>query len=59
MAYCQEMSGVQWKRVDVGVYIKAPHHALTGIMEHADPRLVTQGWVGDKPCLMSWTLGHM
>jgi hypothetical protein len=31
----------------------ASHHALTVITENADSSLVTQGWVGDKPCLVT------
>jgi hypothetical protein len=34
-----------------------PHHALTIIMVNADPSLVTQGWVGDKPCLVTVDTG--
>jgi hypothetical protein len=26
---------------------------LTVITEKADPSLVTQGWIGDKPCLVT------
>jgi hypothetical protein len=37
--------------------LRSPHHALTGITEKADPSLVTQGWVGDKPCLVTVDTG--
>jgi hypothetical protein len=57
MANHREMSRGRWKRVDAGVYIKTPHHALTVITEKGDPSLVTQGWVGDKPCLMTMDTG--
>jgi hypothetical protein len=30
---------------------------LTVIMENTDPSLVTQGWVGDKPCLVTVDAG--
>jgi hypothetical protein len=54
MANCQEMSGGQRKRAEISIYIKAPpHHMLTGIMEQAGPSLVTQGWISDKPCLVT------
>jgi hypothetical protein len=33
--------------------LRPPHHALTIITENVDPSLVTQGWVGDKPCLVT------
>jgi hypothetical protein len=40
-----------WRRgADAGMCSKAPCYALTTIItEKADPSLVTQGWVGDKP----------
>jgi hypothetical protein len=44
--------------VDTGVYIKSlPHHALTVITERTNPSLVTQGWVGNKPCLVTVDTG--
>jgi hypothetical protein len=33
------------------------HYALTGITSKADTGLVTQGWVGDKPCLVTVDTG--
>jgi hypothetical protein len=30
---------------------------LTVIKENANPSLVTQGWVGDKPCLVTVDTG--
>jgi hypothetical protein len=33
------------------------HYALTGIMTKADTGLVTQGWFGDKPCLVTLDTG--
>jgi hypothetical protein len=34
-------------------YVVRPYHyALTGITTEADTGLVTQGWVGDKPCMV-------
>lgn len=48
MANHQETSGCRKKRVDAGVYIKA-----SVITERTDLSLVTQGWVCDKPCLMT------
>jgi hypothetical protein len=33
--------------------LKSIHHTLTVITENEDPSLVTQGWVGDKPCLVT------
>jgi hypothetical protein len=53
----REISEGQQRREDAGVYIKAPHQALTVITENADPSLVTQGWVGDKPCLVTVDTG--
>jgi hypothetical protein len=29
------------------------HHMLAVITENTNPSLVTQGWVGDKPCLVT------
>jgi hypothetical protein len=29
------------------------HHTLAVITENTNPSLVTQGWVGDKPCLVT------
>jgi hypothetical protein len=53
MTNSRNMSRCQWKRGNAGVYIKDPHHALTVIMERADPSMVKQGWVGDRPCLVT------
>jgi hypothetical protein len=36
-----------------GSTLKPPHHALMVITENADPSLVAQGWVCDKPCLVT------
>jgi hypothetical protein len=33
--------------------LKPIRHAFTVITENADPSLVTQGWVGNKPCLVT------
>jgi hypothetical protein len=52
------MSEGQWRRVDAGLCIKAPHHALTVITESVDPILVTQGWISDKPCLVTVDTGE-
>jgi hypothetical protein len=30
---------------------------MTAITENSDPSLVTQGWVGDKPCLVTVDTG--
>jgi hypothetical protein len=57
MANCQEKIGCQWKRGDASEHIKAPNQALTAIMEGASPSLLIQGWVGDKPCLMTVDIG--
>jgi hypothetical protein len=57
VASCRETSEGRRKRVNAGVYIKAPHHALTVITENADPSLVTQGSVGDSPCLVTVDTG--
>jgi hypothetical protein len=49
-----ETSGGWRRKMDANVYIKAlPHHVLTVITENADPSLVTQGCVSDKPCLVT------
>jgi hypothetical protein len=34
-----------------------PHHELTVYKEYIDPRLFTQGWVGDKPCVVAVDTG--
>jgi hypothetical protein len=47
----RETSGCQWKREKTSVHIKAPR---TVIMEKTDPSLVIQGWVGDKPWLVTF-----
>jgi hypothetical protein len=57
MAKHWEMSGCRCKRANASIHIKASHHVLTVIMARADPRLVTQGWVGDKPCFMTVGMG--
>jgi hypothetical protein len=36
--------------------LKPSHHALTIIMENANP-MVAQGWVGEKPCLVTVDTG--
>jgi hypothetical protein len=33
--------------------LRTPHHAFTIITENTNPSLVTQGWVGAKPCLVT------
>jgi hypothetical protein len=33
--------------------LRPTHYALTAITENADPSLVAQGWVGEKPCLLT------
>jgi hypothetical protein len=62
------MKGIQGKEwPDVGTRARAsgegstpanstlspPRHALTVVTENADPSLVTQGLVSDKPCLVT------
>jgi hypothetical protein len=37
--------------------VKPSHYALTGITTKADTALVTQVWVGDKPCLVTVDTG--
>jgi hypothetical protein len=37
--------------------VKPSHYALIGITTEADTGLVTQGWVGDKPCLVTVDTG--
>jgi hypothetical protein len=37
--------------------LRTPHHALTVIKEYTDPTLLTQGWVGDKPYLVTVDTG--
>jgi hypothetical protein len=37
--------------------LSAQRHALTVISENIDPSLVTQGWIGDKPCLVTVDTG--
>jgi hypothetical protein len=46
------MSEGPQKRGNASVYIKT-HHALTVIMENANPSLVTEGWVCVKPRLVT------
>jgi hypothetical protein len=36
---------------------RSMHLVLTVIMENADPSLVTQGWIGDNPCLVTVDTG--
>jgi hypothetical protein len=43
---------------DASTCSKAPRDALTVFTEKADPSLVTQGWVGDKPCLVTLDTGE-
>jgi hypothetical protein len=58
MADYWETSGGRQKRADTGEYIKAPHHhALTVITGRAGPSLVTEGWVDDRPCLVTVDTG--
>jgi hypothetical protein len=49
----RETSKGQRRRANASVCIKAPHHTLIVITENTDLSLVTQGWVGDKPCLVT------
>jgi hypothetical protein len=44
--------GYRRKRADASIYFKAssPRAVIT---RRADPGLVTQGWVGDKACLVT------
>jgi hypothetical protein len=37
--------------------LKSPHYALIDITEKTDTSLVTQGWVGDKPCRVTVDTG--
>jgi hypothetical protein len=37
--------------------LKPTHHALKVITENTEPSLVTQGWVVDKPCLVTVDIG--
>jgi hypothetical protein len=37
--------------------VRPPNHSLTVIMENTDLSLVTQGWVGEKPCLVTVDTG--
>jgi hypothetical protein len=57
VANYRETSEDQRRIALASVYIKVPHHALTVITENADPRLVTQGWEGDNPCLVTVDTG--
>jgi hypothetical protein len=43
--------------VNSGICIKAPHYALTDTTELPNTSLVTQGWVGDKPCQVTVDTG--
>jgi hypothetical protein len=45
------------KLLDGGAYIKKLHHMSTVMTERADPSLVRQGWVGDKPCIVTMDTG--
>jgi hypothetical protein len=58
VANSQETSEGRRRRAKPSVYIKALHHSLTIITENADPTLVTQGKVGDKPCLVTVDTGE-
>jgi hypothetical protein len=51
------MSEGRRRKAKAGVYIKAPYHALTFITENAHHNLVTQSWVGNKPCLVTVDTG--
>jgi hypothetical protein len=51
LASCWETSECRRRRGKEGLYIKAPHNALTVITENSDPSLVTQVWASDKTCL--------
>jgi hypothetical protein len=48
----QETSGCGQKRMPMYT-LRPPPPPCAVIMEKADPSLVTQGWVGDRPCLMT------
>lgn len=54
VANCWELSGGKWRSADAIIYITPPpSQVLTVITENADPSLVTQGLVNDKPCLVT------
>jgi hypothetical protein len=53
----QETSEGRRRIAKAGVYIKVPHHALTVITGNAHTSMVTQGWVGDKPCVVTVDTG--
>jgi hypothetical protein len=57
VANYQETGGLAEKRPMPVYTLRTPHHALTNITENTDPSLVTQGWVGDKPCLVTVDTG--
>jgi hypothetical protein len=54
---CRETGEDRRIRGDAGICIKPPHYALTGVTEQTDTSLVTQGWVGDKPCRVTVDTG--
>jgi hypothetical protein len=54
---CRETGEGQRKGANAGICIKPPHYALTDITEKTDTSLVTQGWVGDKPCRVTVDTG--
>jgi hypothetical protein len=39
--------------------LSAQRYALTVISGNIDPSLVTQGWIGDKPCLVIVVTGSL
>jgi hypothetical protein len=53
MINCREKSKARQKRADAGICSKAPHYALIVFMKKPDHTLVTEGWVGDTPCLVT------
>jgi hypothetical protein len=57
VASCGERNEGRGRRWNACVYIKTPHHALSVITGNADPSLDTQGWFGDKLCLVTVDTG--
>jgi hypothetical protein len=53
MTNSQNMSRCWPKRGNAGIYIKAPYHTLTIIMERSNPSIVKQGWFDDRPRLVT------
>jgi hypothetical protein len=51
----------EWELAEMGErrHLHSPHPTFNIIAERADNSLLTQGWIGNKPCLITMTPHHL